>query len=231
MNRLFIIGSIHESNDWVTSEALTEIIRRIKPDVIFEEIPQDMFEDIYERRKYPDVLEVTAVRSYIADGVNVKHFPVDIPYLPEIARKGEFNRIEKRIEEIIEKNPGQHKEIEQIKRIDKRIQEIESVSFEAINSRVYREGVKKRKKIQERVMKKYYPELFFGNKYEHDFHYIIRENYMVYRIASLMNEYQNGLLIVGSSHCQSMYRKLQKQFKRKVQIIKYNKRCLTSSST
>ncbi len=75
-SNITLILSFHTEMGKCNPQELYEILRNIKPDVIFEELPGHVFQSIYSGQKIPHTVESRAISSYIRYH-NVNHVPVD----------------------------------------------------------------------------------------------------------------------------------------------------------
>ena len=216
MKKITVIGSLHEENNKTTIQSLFEIIEKVKPDVIFEEIPVDLFDDVYSDKRNDDGLEVMAVKKYLMN-IKVDHYAVDIPNLPNITKIAEINKIENKVDDYIESI--NNKKLIKYKKL---LVELEEKGFEYINTKKYINMISKISNLIDNIIYKDNCELFYANKYENDFHFILRENYMLHMMVKNISYYNNAVLLIGSMHLGSIIRKLNIQFPQ-FSIKLYNK--------
>lgn len=76
MTRIFLIGTVHEECGRATASAMLDILRRVRPGVIFMEIPPDSFPDFDSGSR--SNLESRAARQYREESGAVL-VPVDLP--------------------------------------------------------------------------------------------------------------------------------------------------------
>ncbi len=76
MCNIILIATSHKENGMCSSKELLKILHKINPDVIFEELSQQSFTDIYEGR-LSDSLETNTIIIY-SNEKTVKHHPVDV---------------------------------------------------------------------------------------------------------------------------------------------------------
>ena len=76
MTRVSVVGTVHDENGHTTVSSLLAILGRIKPEVIFLEIPSAAFHDYFEGNR--SNLESAAAHRYRADHA-VELVPVDLP--------------------------------------------------------------------------------------------------------------------------------------------------------
>ena len=216
MKKITVIGSLHEENNKTTIQSLFEIIEKVKPDVIFEEIPVDLFDDVYSDKRNDDGLEVMAVKKYLMN-IKVDHYAVDIHNLPNITKIAEINKIENKVDDYIESI--NNKKLIKYKKL---LVELEEKGFEYINTKKYINMISKISNLIDNIIYKDNCELFYANKYENDFHFILRENYMLHMMVKNISYYNNAVLLIGSMHLGSIIRKLNIQFPQ-FSIKLYNK--------
>lgn len=81
MYNITLIGSQHLESGKCNSEELYQIIESINPDVIFEELSNNLFNLIYSsislNLQHDVVTEIKCIKKYIQNN-NIKHVPVDI---------------------------------------------------------------------------------------------------------------------------------------------------------
>jgi hypothetical protein len=78
MYNITLVCTHHSELGNANSEELYKIIESIRPDVIFEELPQDLFDMFYKENKIPfETPETKSVKRYIKDHTT-SHIPVDI---------------------------------------------------------------------------------------------------------------------------------------------------------
>lgn len=80
MPKITIIGTRHEKYGMCSSDALCQIMAKLNPDVIFEEIPPTYF-DKYYIEKSKSNLETRAITRFLL-GKQTPHIPVDSDDLP-----------------------------------------------------------------------------------------------------------------------------------------------------
>ena len=91
MKRLSVVGTVHEEKGRANTSGLVGILERIKPEVIFLEIPSAAFDDHFNGNRRN--LESTAVSRY-RENHRVDLIPVDLPTPDEdfFAKHRDLNR-------------------------------------------------------------------------------------------------------------------------------------------
>jgi hypothetical protein len=78
MYNVTLVCTHHSEFGKCNADELYKVLASIRPDVIFEELPQDLFDRFYKDNNIPyEPPEVKAVKRYIKDHPTI-HFPVDI---------------------------------------------------------------------------------------------------------------------------------------------------------
>jgi pheromone shutdown protein TraB len=85
MHNITLIGTFHSENEKCNSDELYKIIKSISPEVIFEELPNNLFDRFYNGNQISDEpLEVKCIKKYLQNH-NIKHIPVDIDVSPKLS--------------------------------------------------------------------------------------------------------------------------------------------------
>ncbi len=71
-----LLSSFHQELGNCNADELYKIIESLKPDVIFEELPLEIFNTVYKKNYIPASLEAKAIKRYV-DNYEIEHFPVD----------------------------------------------------------------------------------------------------------------------------------------------------------
>lgn len=100
MYNIAFIGTKHTEIGKCNSDELYKILESINPEVIFEELPIELFEIIYISNSFnlpPEVVtEIKCVKKYL-QSYNIKHIPVDIDvrYISDEEQNWMFDTFEK----------------------------------------------------------------------------------------------------------------------------------------
>jgi hypothetical protein len=94
MKRVFVIGTVHADSGLATASALLAILERIKPEVIFLEMPPAALDDHFNGTR--SNLESVAVSRYRGDQ-RVDLVPVDLP-TPNAAFFADSEELHRRVE-------------------------------------------------------------------------------------------------------------------------------------
>lgn len=79
MYTITVIGTFHSELGKCNSTELYKIIEAIRPEVIFEELPEDLFDLVYRGNELEEEpLEIKCLRKYLKS-YNCIHIPVDSP--------------------------------------------------------------------------------------------------------------------------------------------------------
>ena len=60
-----LLSSFHQELGNCNADELYKIIESLKPDVIFEELPLEIFNTVYEKNYIPASLEAKAIKRYV----------------------------------------------------------------------------------------------------------------------------------------------------------------------
>jgi hypothetical protein len=72
MHNITLNCTVHNECGRCNSEALYEVIKHLKPDIIFEELSHPNFEEFYHRQTKRRTLETDAIKKYLSN-YKVKH--------------------------------------------------------------------------------------------------------------------------------------------------------------
>jgi hypothetical protein len=87
MYNITLICTHHSDFGKCNSEELYKIIESIRPDVIFEELTQELFDKFYKEKSIPfETPEIKSVKRYIKEHT-AYHFPVDINVSENLSTK------------------------------------------------------------------------------------------------------------------------------------------------
>jgi len=95
MYNITLLSSFHIELGKCNAEELYKIITEIKPEIIFEELPQALFHTIYAEGYDPHSLEAIAINKYLKEH-HVEHIPVDTLEKKEEDMFGGYNIILKK---------------------------------------------------------------------------------------------------------------------------------------
>lgn len=207
MSNITLISTFHSELGKCTADQLYKILETINPDVIFEEIPQKLFDILYDERftELPTdaPLELKCVKNYLKNH-SVKQFPVDIESKPISTQ-----------EESFRKNPKYNKLLNDCKAT------ISKEGFPYLNSDSYIEYHVKKTLLEKQILKfskqnkvsiAIYDQLNFENEK--------RENAMLENIQTLYMEYnfENAVFLLGVGHRKSM---IQKVYDKKIKNLNW----------
>jgi hypothetical protein len=210
LNSLTIIGSTHSECEQTNAENLLKILIKLEPDLIFEEIPETLFNDIYENKRDDDGVEVTAVKKYLLLK-KIKHVPIDLPYLNDISLKLKLPEYEDILEnEIIKDNIHTSNYCKKIHKMVFKIEEIETQGYMKINNKKFIKLIVKKYNLLNKFFEKEMKEKYHLYKFEHEYDFEMRENYFVNKIIENKENFSKGVLLIGCEHLPTIYKKLRK---------------------
>ena len=94
MHNIILLGSYHSNKGNCNHIELFKILEKIKPDVIFEEIPPSNY-DVYYKGKTKSCLESDAVNLYL-EKYDLTQVLVDVDIMPPDKSEYMYYQIEKR---------------------------------------------------------------------------------------------------------------------------------------
>lgn len=85
MNNITLVNTVHYEIGKCNSDELFKIIESLRPDVIFEELNEKLFDKFYTENQLPhEPPEVKSIKKYLQHN-NINHFPVDIDPIPNLS--------------------------------------------------------------------------------------------------------------------------------------------------
>lgn len=199
MYNITLISTVHSERGICNSKELYRIMTDIAPEVIFEEIPENLFEVCYDPKIPMDVLEVKCIRDYLEDHP-VKHFPVDI----DVSQSLSNAHIDYMLKEFGKYDAYRKIEQEQVELTEK-------LGFDFLNSKRCAELFAEKFALEKQLIG------FSGHReFLANFHKLFyeehsnREDQMIgniYRI-SRQNAYRQAVCLLGSGHRASFEQKV-----------------------
>lgn len=202
MHNVTLISTHHSELGECNSDELYKIIVSMSPDVIFEELTQDLFDRFYKEKQIAEEsLEVGSIKKYLQKH-NIRQIPVDID-----ASENLTNAELKYMFEAIKKY-NVYKELE-----DEQYRMIIQDGFTYLNSKNCEELFEKRK-VEENTILEFEMDknrLLGIHKSFYEEQYI-RENEMIKNIYkySKENHYHQAVFLIGSAHRKSIVEKIEK---------------------
>ncbi len=200
LHNITLLCTAHEEIGKCNSEELLKIIESISPEVIFEELSDDLFDGFYKANQYPNESpEVKCVKRYLQTKP-IEHIPVDIEVSPNLSTSDidfMFNTFKKYD-------------------IYKQLENEQSLltaqdGFAFLNSNKCSELFERKKTAEKDLMqfevaKNILFQIHKAFYEEHD----NRERMMLQKIYdySKKNQYDRAVLLIGSGHRNSMMQKI-----------------------
>lgn len=196
-----LIATRHQANGQCTSNELYQIIERIAPDVIFEEIPPGKFDEVYKGLRNPS-LEILTIKSYLQKHP-IPHFPVDLD-IDEV--DGRFTTSD---HNVIVNICGRHSP-EYRSLYSQRQHLAENNGFPYLNSNEWTVLSERLDVLEQEVIKKINNEKLYQRAQDWSNELNVRENEMIKNIYSYVekNRYENGLFLVGVEHRRTIMDKI-----------------------
>ena len=207
MYNITILSSFHIERGKCNSNELYRIIEKIQPEIIFEELPYDVFEIIYAKGRIPESLEAITIKKYLEKN-QIEHIPVDTYEINETDIFNEFDVIS-------------NKSIEYAELMKQQLSMIIRNGYSFLNSNDCDELLYKIHIVEETVLLEINDaRLSYHYKTDRKLH-DKRENEMLQNIHnySKLYPYNKALFICGAEHRKSIMQKIQGyEFKEKLKL-------------
>ncbi|MEO7044259.1 MAG: hypothetical protein ABI091_03055 [Ferruginibacter sp.] len=202
MYNITLVCTHHSEFGKCNSDELYKIIESIRPEVIFEELPQDLFDMFYKENKIPyEPPEIKAVKRYIKDH-NTIHIPVDSE-LSDTLFSNDINYVFNAL--------GKYADYSNLENEHKKLVFQEGYGF--LNSKKSEELIEKKKSLEKsliefqinKVQLSRIHELFYGDQHK-------REDEIIKNIYNYSKKtaYNQALLLIGSGHRKTIFEKIKK---------------------
>lgn len=211
---LTIVFTIHQENGKCNSIELLKVIKKVSPEIIFEELQYSIFDRIYKENKQT-TLETNAIKEYIKEH-DFMHIPVDTFNRPKAFEEG-WDSLLSRI------TSQASRESFQLRGLLKQQASAENqYGFDFLNSDRNDMLFQEMNLLKESILKSINDENLFRIFTLEKEVIEKRENEMLDNIYSFNKEHQydQALLFVGSGHRKSMIKKI--EHRNKQEIIKIN---------
>jgi hypothetical protein len=213
MHNIILICTVHDEAGLCNHRELYEILKKIKPEIIFEEIPPSAF-DIYYRNFYRNNLETDVINAYL-ENYQIKHIPVDYDcVLPDSFWRDNCNMFKR-----VESNSYEYCKLMDLYSVYKRqygFKYLNSDNNNIINDQIYNAIEISLKEINNEKLYQIYN--FWKNINNK------RENKMINTIYeySKNHEYQKGVFFIGAAHRKSIIIIIQKYIEKENFEIDWN---------
>jgi hypothetical protein len=197
MYNITILSSFHIERGKCNSNELYRIIEKIQPEIIFEELPYDVFEIIYAKGGSPESLEAITIKKYLEKN-QIEHIPVDTYEINETDLFNEFNVIS-------------NKSIEYAELMKQQLSMIIRNGYSFLNSNDCDELLDKIHIIEENILLEINDAwLSYHYKTDRELH-DKREDEMLQNIYNYSKQYpyNKALFICGAEHRKSIMQKIQ----------------------
>jgi hypothetical protein len=197
-----LIFTRHRDLGFCNSNALLQIIEQVKPDVIFEELSEVLYEEAYVAYTLNN-LETFAIKKYLAIR-DVPHIPVDT-----YPRTRQFSEDQSVLEHRLI-NDGGYESFQLCSFLDSMQSVIYKYGFYYLNDPANDENMTKIQDLRLAVLRKL-GDPMLDEMYRKSEEVILnREDVMLGSVYSLCkeNSVQNGLMFIGSGHRKSIIKKI-----------------------
>ena len=196
-----LIATRHKENGQCNSMELYQIIERIAPDVIFEEIPPSKFDEVYKGLRHPS-LEVLTIKRYLQSHP-IPHFPVDleIDEVDGFFIRSDFNTMSY----IFVNYCPEYKSL-----YNQRQHLADNNGFPYLNSKEWTMLSERMDVLEQEVIKKMNNDRLYQRAKDWSTELDVRENEMIKNIYQYIenNGYQKGLFLVGVEHRRTIMQKI-----------------------
>jgi hypothetical protein len=202
MYNIILVCTYHSEFGKCNSDELYKIIESIRPDIIFEELPQDLFNKFYKENTIPyEPPEIKSVKRYIKDH-SASHFPVDIN-VSDTLSTSEFNYMLNTVRKYTI-----YSELE-----EDQMQLAFHEGYDFLNSKKSEELIETKKSIEKNLIKSQINnhqlsrihELFYEEQHKRE-HEIIKN---IYNYSGKI-EYNQAVLLLGSGHRKTIFEKIKR---------------------
>lgn len=196
MHNITLLSSFHIELGKCNSEELYKIIERIQPEIIFEELPFDLFEIIYAKGYSPKTLESITIKKYLKK-YQIEHIPVDTHEKNENDLFNEYDII-------------LNKSIEYTELLKQQFSMISQFGHSFLNSNYFTELMDKMHIIEEKVLLEI-SDTKLSNQYKSDSElHDKRDIEMLQNIYnySKHHRYNEAMFICGAEHRKSIIQKI-----------------------
>jgi hypothetical protein len=201
MYDITLVFTHHSELGKCNSDELYKIIESINPDVIFEELPEDLFNKFYPENQLPyEPPEVKSVRRYLSTH-NIDHIPVDI----DVSESPSTREIEYMFSSFKKYDVYKNSEDEQKKSI------IEN-GYAFLNSKrceeLHRQQIITEQSLLQFMMPKNQLFRIWKSFYEEQ---DVREHEIIKNVYNYSKQkpYSQGLLLIGSGHRKTIFEKIE----------------------
>lgn len=200
MYSVTLVCTHHSEFGKCNSDELYKIIKSIRPNVIFEELPQELFDMFYKENKIPnEPPEIKSVKRYIKDHT-INHIPVDIEPSDRLSSNeiyNVFNAVGKYA--VYSKLEEEHKKL------------VFQEGYHFLNSPHSEELIEKKKSLEKSLIEfqinkeqlSRIHELFYEEQHKRE--YEIIKNIYNY---SKKTAFDQALLLIGSGHRKTIFEKV-----------------------
>ncbi|MDN3203776.1 hypothetical protein [Algoriphagus sediminis] len=214
--KITLIFSRHKEHGACNVQALLKIIERVKPDVIFEELSEALYQEAYEEKTLNN-LESMAIREYVSK-YDVPHIPVDTYQKPP-----NYESIQNSIFDKLFYGAGY--ESFQLRSFLDQVQTvIGEYGFSYLNDDSNDMNMEKQASLIHAALEKLNdPKL--KDKYHKDREVVLkREDVILDNVYTCCkgNDVKNGLMLIGSGHRRSILRKIEERAKTEFSKINWH---------
>ena len=205
MYNLHFICTQHRENGICNSTELHRVIDRISPEIIFEELPNAIYNEVYNK-KSRTTLESNAIKRYLQNH-SIKHIPVDTYNRP----KYHDENVGRMYRELFDSAKRESHNFRSI--MDQFETVINQKGFSFLNSDKNDEVLEVIENQKEKILGILNDESLFEISRAEKEVIEKRENIILDNVYSFSkeNDYSQAILFIGSGHRRSMFKKIAKR--------------------
>ena len=203
MYTITLISTRHQSLGKCNSEELYQIIERINPEVLFEEIPPTYFDKYYVEKSHSN-LETDTISRYIQHH-EINHIPVDSDNIPEEEFFKDYEHMIQRIENLASVIGFDYRNL-----VDNNRSYIDRYGFEYLNSNHSININKQINNVIENGLQKLDNDKLFQTFKLWNEVNEMRENHMLQNIYTYRkkHKYERAIFMIGAAHRNAIIEKV-----------------------
>lgn len=207
-NKVTVILSTHRDHGQCNSENLLQLLTQVKPDVIFEELSEELHNKAFIEGESV-CIESEAIRSYIKSN-SAENIPVDTYPIPK-SHNQNFNKIlDYTFKGARRKSFDSRHLVDQIARYQF------THGFEYLNSAAHIQIMTARENLQNEIILSSNNETLIAQQSSVDKVIFMREEMMLDNIYSHLQHREgvNAIMLIGSAHCNTIRERIDARLKK-----------------
>jgi hypothetical protein len=204
-SRITLIFSIHKEIGICNSNALVKILKSISPDIIFEELSKDQYQESYDKRTLNN-LESVAIGKYVKTHP-IPHIPIDTFQRPESYHRDQ-DRLIQTLTGCTGKNSFHYRNL-----LEQKNTYIFNHGFNFLNSSNNEKLFDELKELEEKILTEKDQDHLWKLSSKVRENLAKREDTMLDNVYAYArkNEFRQGLMLIGSGHQKSIKQKIKER--------------------